>query len=398
MITRRIQSLRNRLQSLSRKSADFWMQHGPDREYGGFHGTLDVDGSPVAPTDKGLIQQVRHLWSLSMWYAHKESTPEVRALADGAYSFVMKHFYDPASKEFAFKVNREGSILEPKKILYAQSFTIYALSEYARAFSSEEAKQTALELFLAIDARAHDDAHGGYDQRNDAYWMPGESEKETNTHIHLMEAFTTLYQVTKDERVRRRLEELAQLVTHAMYQPAGYAHKDFKLDWSLVGPPVVSYGHDIETWWLVVETAQALGRPSDPELLEPARTMGQNAVEWGYDPKLGGLFEEGPLSGTPDKTEKIWWVQAEAIAGLFKLYQRTGDEAALDHLEGTLDYVERYLLRPSGEWLWGVLPDGSVGPKGEQLGEEWKTSYHVLRALVYTESWMSDWLKQHDAI
>ncbi len=396
MTTSRIESFRARLQRLSEQSTAFWLRYGPDRVHGGFHGTLDRDGSPVEPSDKGLIQQARHLWSMSMWHARKQSTPEVKAAADDLYAFLMNNFYDSASSEFAFKVGRDGSVIESKKVLYAQSFAIYGLSEYARVFGVEEAKQTALQLFLAIDRRAHDGTHGGYSQIDDAPWMPEGSEKETNTHIHLMEAFTALYEATRDERVRQRLEELTELVTHKMFQPAGYAHKDFKLDWSLVGPEVVSYGHDIETYWLVEEAATLLARKGDPKLMGPAEAMVRHALKWGYDFEHGGLFEEGPLGGAPTKTEKVWWIQAETIAGAFKLYDLTGDESVLDQLGGTLDYVEEHLLQPSGEWLWGVLPDGSVGPQGTELGEEWKASYHVLRALVFTESWMNAWLARHD--
>jgi mannose/cellobiose epimerase-like protein (N-acyl-D-glucosamine 2-epimerase family) len=40
----------------------FWQQHGLDSEFGGFHGTLDRAGTPVSPTNKGLIEQTRHIW------------------------------------------------------------------------------------------------------------------------------------------------------------------------------------------------------------------------------------------------------------------------------------------------------------------------------------------------
>jgi mannobiose 2-epimerase len=392
MTIARIGTARSRIQKLGTASAQFWKRHGLDEVNGGFRGSLDENGTAIAPEDKGLIQQARHLWTLSTWYAHQEPTPEVKALADNVYSFLMKHFYDAASKEFVFKVTRQGKTIERKKVLYAQSFTIYGLAEYARVFDQRAALQTALELFHAIGARAHDDVHGGYDQRGDAYWMPEGSEKETNTHIHLMEAFTTLYEISSDSAVRERLAELVAIVTQKICRPEGYAHKDFKLDWSLVGDPIVSYGHDIETFWLVDSAARALGKQADEAIMGPARHIGMSSAEWGFDPEHGGYFEEGPLGGAPTKREKIWWIQAEALPALFRLYEQTRDELYLDRLEKTLDFIEQKQLAPSGEWYWGVFDDGRIGPIGDGLGQEWKAGYHVLRALVFTDEWMGQWL------
>jgi mannobiose 2-epimerase len=390
-----VEKLEARIAALADRAANFWKLHGLDAEYGGFHGTLSDQGVPVEPTDKGLIQQSRHLWALSTWYRAKEPSDEIRQRADNVYHFLMDHFYDPKSREFVFKVTREGTLVDDRKVLYAQSFAIYGLAEYARAFEQAAAKRAALELFAAIDARAHDSEYGGYLQIDDAPWMPEGSEKETNTHIHLMEAFTTLFEVTQDPKVETRLEELVGIVTGKIFQEAGYAHKDFKRDWTPFGPSVVSYGHDIETFWLVDETARVLGREDDGTLVGPALTMGMNSAERGFDPELGGYFEEGPLGGVPSKVEKIWWIQAEAIPGLFRLYERTGNELWLTRLEKTLDFIEKHqVAKQAGEWYWGILPDGSIGPQGPELGEEWKASYHVLRALVFTEGWMKQWLER----
>src|SRR6185295_16083330 len=92
----RLPQIQARLDKLARAAFQFWRVHGPDREQGGFHGTLDRHGNPIDPTDKSLIQTVRHLWAMSMWYERRQPEPEVKALADGLYAFLMAHFRDPA--------------------------------------------------------------------------------------------------------------------------------------------------------------------------------------------------------------------------------------------------------------------------------------------------------------
>ncbi len=390
----RVDGLAIRLQRLAEAAADFWMRCGPDEQFGGFHGTLDVNGRPMPPDTKSVIQQSRHLWAMSTWYRHGAACPRARALADDLYQLLMNRFYDENCHEFAFSVSRDGNVVDESKVLYAQAFAIYGLSEYARCFDVSEAAGTAIAVFHAIDDRAHDSRFGGYDQRDDAPWMAKGSQKETNTHIHLLEAYTTLFEVTADARVGCRLRELADVITSKIIQPAGYAHKDFTLNWTPVGPATVSYGHDIETFWLLGETARALGNADAPSIMNAAEVLARNSAEWGFDGEQGGYFEEGPLGGMPNRREKVWWVQAEAIAGLFRLFQRTGEERYLDRLEATLRFVEtRQLNAAAGEWFWGLLEDATLGPKGPTMGEAWKTGYHTLRALTYTQRWMRDWQK-----
>jgi mannobiose 2-epimerase len=388
----RLGELRRRLDLEALRVIAFWKEHGPDREFGGFHGTLDRKGTPVAPTDKGVIQTARHLWTFSMLAARREKSPEIRELADLAYRFLIDHFRDPKDGEFVFTVSRRGKLKNPKKQLYAESFAIYALAEYAAAFDSAEAREHALRCFRSIDALAHDPVHGGYDQRKDPGWMSPGAEKETNTHIHLLEAFTSLFRLSEDPLVRERLAELAQVTARKLLQPSGYVHKEFKLDFTPHGTPEVSYGHDLETSWLLLDALDALGGKTDPVLVEAAVSMGANAARSGFDSNNGGFFEEGVPGGAPTKREKIWWVQAEALPGLFRLYRATGDASHLEKLERTLAFIERYQSDSEyGGWYWGVTEEGALGPRGDKKGEEWKASYHDSRALVFT----SDWIASH---
>jgi mannobiose 2-epimerase len=385
----RLDALRARLDRLGQETFEFWRVHGPDPRYGGFYGTLDRQGHPAAPTDKGLTQTARHLWAMSTWYERKQPTPEVKALADNLYHFLLAHFYDPASHEFYFTVSQAGALVEPRKILAAQALSIYALSQYARAFGSSEAGRYALATFQAVDARAHDTAAGGYKQINDAFWLPPGSEKETNTQVHLMEAFTALYAYGHDATVRARLEEQMAICTDKLLQPSGYLHRDFRLDWSLVGAPAVSYGHDMETGWLLLEAARVLGRLDDARLVGAAKTMILGPAAAGYDAEQGGYFEEGPPGAAPVKREKIWWTQAEALLGLWRMFELTRDPVLLDRFERTLGFIERHQRDAEyGEWFWGVLPDGSIGPSGDGKGNAWKASYHTVRALVFSAAWI----------
>jgi len=381
-----LEGTRPRLATLAEATARFWLHSGYDHEYGGFFGTLDRRGQKTAPTDKGLIQQARHLWAFSKWYERRQPDAEVRAVADGTYRLLSERFYDRADGEFFYKLDESGQkIVDPKKLLYAESFAIYGLSAYARAFDVARARELALGCFRSIDRRAHDAVHGGYDQSDEDGWLSSSAAKDTNTHLHLLESFTTLYELTQDATVGARLAELSEIVARRLLQPQDYLHAEFLRDFTPVGPPLVSYGHDLETAWLLIEAAKALGGNHPAQLRDASLRMGEHASKHGLDLARGGYYLSGLPHGPVTDFEKVWWVQFEALLGLLHLFELSGQHVELERFERTLGFIESQWDVEHGEWFWGVHSDGSLSRRGDNKGEEWKASYHNLRALVGCE-------------
>jgi mannobiose 2-epimerase len=291
--------------------------------------------------------------------------------------------------------------------LYAQGFAIYSLSTYALTFDRAPAARRALDLFLALERHRHDDEFGGYDQTSDGGWMqfvtaPEGAAKCTNTHIHLLEALTPLCRaLPEDDLVASRLLELASFISETMLQPSGYVHKFFARDGTPVGPAEVSYGHDLETSWLLVDALDALQfadrlDAATRSTVEGAATkMARHALRTGWDP-AGGVFDSGIPEGQtqpPRVTcrEKIWWAQAETLPGLFRLYQRTHDPDLVRLMDETLDFLAtKSFDAEGGEFFWGVDSDGNCLGRGDHKGEMWKTPYHALRACLIT----ADWIRQ----
>jgi mannobiose 2-epimerase len=386
----RLDALASRLAALAERTIAFWLEHGPDETFGGFYGTLDRFGNPTAPDDKGLVQQARQLWTLSTWYERRDPSPEIAALAQSQYDFLVNHFVDAADGAFVLTVSRDCSrVVDARKQLYAESYALYALSTYGRVFDVPEATQLALSRFESIDLTRHDPVFGGYDQRSDPGFKSAGAEKDTNTHLHLMEAFTALYEATGDELVGARLEELTELIADTLRQDSNYVHSEFLLDWTPFGAPLVSYGHDLETSWLLLEAARVLGRANDPELRTAAYLIAENSASLGFDAARGGYFETGAPGSVATDLDKVWWVQFEAVNGLWWDYTIGGDSARLDQLEQTVSWIEASEDAPIGEWFAITNPDGS--PSGSSnKADEYKESYHPMRSLVFVEDWLID--------
>lgn len=384
----RLDALSSRLRPLAERTLAFWVEHGPDAAFGGFHATLDRFGGPVAPDNKGLVQQARQLWTLSTWYERRDQSPELAVLAERQYEFLTEHFRDPADGAFVLTVSRDGArVVDARKQLYAESFALYALATYGRVFDEPEALALAIDRFESIDTSRHDAVFGGYDQRSDPGFKSPGAEKDTNTHLHLMEAFTALYEATGDALVGERLEELTELVAGTLRQGGGYVHSEFLLDWSPFGAGVVSYGHDLETAWLLLEAARVMGRSSDAELGAAALAIAEHSASRGFDVARGGYFETGVPGGAATDLDKVWWVQFEALAGLWWAYALSADALHLDRLEQTLEWIETTEDAPTGEWFTRSNPDGSAAGS-DYKGDEYKESYHPVRALVFVQDWV----------
>lgn len=369
-----------------------------------FEAVVDDDSSPIGPSgevrgDKSLIQQARHLYSYSLAYQQGLRSAETRGFADSCFLLLKEKFWRRAGLPMRHLLTHSHQPRLEDSQIYAQSFAIYGLSTYALTFNNAEAKTMAIDLFETLDQGFHDDQFGGYDQSNDGNWLgevgaPKLARKCTNTHIHILEALTALSECSPRHPIlHRRLVEMVQLMGLRLRQASGYIHKHFALDWTPVGPEECSYGHDLEASWLLLEASSRLNEETQTFAKMSARSIAEHALKAGWDP-AGGIFDFGPPApeGTPPEPEgkeKVWWAQAEALPGIYRLLLQTHDNHLVDHLESTLEFLRcRLWDLEHGEFYWSVLSDGSPGPRGDHKGEIWKTPYHALRALLVTSAWI----------
>ena len=369
----------------------FWMDRVPDGTHGGFLGYLADDGTvdPVGP--KGGVLNARILWTFAAAF-HRYRNPAYRETADRALSSLLSHFWDETHGGIYWMLDHEGRPLSDRKQTYALAFALYALAEYHRATGSDEAVDRAVRLFRSIEEHARDPVHGGYWEARARDWTPLEdvrlsekdrnSPKSMNTHLHLMEAYTNLLRVWEGEGLRDRLRALVEIHLERIVDPgSGHLLLFFDEKWRPVDG-AVSFGHDIEASWLLVEAADVLG---DAGLREESAGVAEKitrvTLAAGFDREHGGVFAERD-DGGPLDDEKHWWMQAEAIVGFVNAWELTGDEAFLEAAESTWRFVDRFLIdRTYGEWRWRVARDGSAIP-GLPKVEPWKCPYHNSRAAL----------------
>lgn len=386
-----------RLDRLASELVQFWLRHGIDYQYGGFHGTLDRAGRAVEPSHKNLITQARYLWAFSAWYERRESTTFIAAVAHGTYRFISEHLWDPNEGEFRLEATREGRLRSSAKPLCAQAAAIHALATYARVFRHDAAKALALRCFDTVELRAYDRAHGGYDRSGELIWALPAGSKDVSTHLGWLEALMALYELCSESRVRQRLTDLVTLIAERFKCAPDYLHQQFSAEWKPVGDGFRSFGHELQAAWSLVEASRTLGM-RQLSAFESALALGRAAAEYGFDKEQGGFHHVGSPAGEPLGREKLAWVQGEALPALWWLHRLGGGDVQMLRLARTLDWIERQQRDSEhGEWHWGVSPEGGVLERSDAKSAGLRATHHVLRGLLYTSDWIRDHLNAASA-
>ena len=363
----------------------FWLEKTIDRENGGFYGRIDGHGVLHKEAEKGAILNARILWTFSAAYRVLRK-PEYLEAATRAKDYVIAHFYD---KEFGgtyWSLDYLGQPKDTKKQFYAIGFMIYGLSEYARATGDKEALDYAIRLFDTIESHSFDRENNGYIEACTREWgeiadmrlsdFDANYPKSQNTHLHIIEPYTNLFRVWKDERLERALRNLINIFTDHILNPETH-HLDlfFENDWTRGAGHLESYGHDIECSWLMHETALVLGDKDVLAKVEPVVQMVAKASEKGLNAD-GSMIHEANLDTGHVDDDLHWWVQAETVVGFFNIYQYFGDETALDKAERCWQYIKDNLIdRENGEWYWSRHADGTLNTDDDKAGF-WKCPYH----------------------
>lgn len=363
----------------------FWLDKMIDRENRGFYGRIDGHGVLHPDAEKGAILNARILWTFSAAYRVLKR-PEYLAAATRAKDYILEHFYDKEFGGIYWSLDYLGRPKDTKKQFYAIGFAIYGLSEYARATADREALDYAIRLFECIEQHSIDRKDNGYIEACTREWGKIEDmrlsdfdanyPKSQNTHLHIIEPYTNLFRIWKDERLEKALRNLINIFTDKILNPETH-HLDlfFDNDWTRGAGHLESYGHDIECSWLMHEAALVLGDEEVLRKVEPIVKLVAKASEKGLNADGSMVHEANVDTGHVDD-DLHWWVQAEAVVGFFNIYQYFGDEQALEKATHCWQYIKQNLIdNENGEWYWSRHADGTLNLEDDKAGF-WKCPYH----------------------
>lgn len=357
----------------------FW-QGLKDEENGGFYGYLSYDLKLDKKAVKGCILNSRILWFFSNAYMLLGDSSLLES-ATHAYQFLKDYCVDNEFGGVFWSLTHDGTPEDTTKHTYNQAFSIYALASYYDASKNPEALEIAWKLYDLVESKCKDKY--GYLEAFTRSFEPEENdklsengviaEKTMNTLLHVFEAYTELYRVTKAEKVAKQIRFMMDIIKDKVFnKEIGRQEVFFDKTWnSLID--LYSYGHDIETAWLVDRGLEVLDDEAYTNMLSPiTKIITENIYNRAYiDHSLVNESENGVVD-----TTRVWWVQAEAVVGFLNGYQKQGDKKFLDASEDIWNYIKKYFIdkRNGSEWFWSVKEDHT--PNEKPIVEPWKCPYH----------------------
>jgi mannobiose 2-epimerase len=368
----------------------WWQEMSIDDENGGFVGKIDHSNKIYSGSPKGSVLNSRILWAFSSTY-NLTGSKKYLDIADRAFHYIAEHFIDQHFGGIYWTVDFRGEPLDTKKQIYALAFGVYGLTEYYVASKDEQAKEIAVKIYNDILIHSYDEKFGGYIEAFTRDWTEIEDlrlsnkdaneKKSMNTHLHLLEAFASLYKIWKDEALRKKVNELIRIfLDHIIDRNTHHLVLFFDEEWNSRSK-IISYGHDIEAAWLVQDAAEISKNDALLYEVKQASVQLADAAAKGLDGD-GGLWYEYDVVPDHLTTEKHSWPQAEAMIGFFNAWQITGDEKFLKRSVGSWQFVKEFMIdKKLGEWYWGVYADHSPMLEQEKLGI-WKCPYHNSRACI----------------
>lgn len=366
---------------LEEKIIPFW-KNLRDDEFGGYYGYMDYDLNVDKEAVKGCILNSRITWFFSAAYKQLQDESLLEEAKHG-YAFMKEHCFDKENGGVFWSVKYDGTPEDTTKHTYNQAFSIYALSDYYEASGDPEALELALQQFHLIEEKCTDEI--GYKEAFDRSFHEVDNdklsengvmaEKTMNTLLHVFEAYTELYRVSHNEEVKKRLEWIFEEFANKVYNPALHRQEVFFDKNMNTILDLYSYGHDIETSWLLDYGVEVLGEQKYKDLITPITDdMLANLYEVAFDGhSLNNECDRGVVN-----TTSIWWVQAETVLGFVN--------GALKHPEikeymmaarSEWDYIQEHMIDPreGSEWFWDVDKNGEATDK-KPIVEPWKCPYH----------------------
>lgn len=380
------------------RCANFWLEHGMDREHGGVYTCLDRKGE-IYSTDKSVWMQGRCGWMFAHLCHNYGVKQEWLDASKSCLDFMEKYCVNRgAGDRMYFTVTEDGKPLRQRRYYYSEAFYASANAEYYGVTGDKvclERARRAYNLYWDL-------AHGGVDPVG----MGPKTIPETRSGrsfglpMIILNVIGILLRV--DPAHRDEYEQRAQQCIDEIFRY--HVHPELKCVLENVdvdGAPRLYYtegrtvnpGHDIEGVWFILDHARRTGQT---ELVAKAAQIFDWAIEAGWDKEYGGLLYFVDCLGKPPEAYehdmKLWWPHNEILIASLMLYRDTGDEKYLDWFYRTLDYCKAHFSDPEyGEW-YGYLRRDGLPTQPSTKGSTFKGPFHLPRCLMQVDKMIDELL------
>ncbi|MBU2880544.1 AGE family epimerase/isomerase [Psychrosphaera sp. B3R10] len=341
---------------LKNQAIPFWSQQGID-EHGASYEKFNADASPDLTSNRRVRVQTRQMFvfALAQNLGWIDNGTELIANLN---AYLLRFAKDPTGQHFVHILDKDHNIINRHQDLYDVAFLLLSYGWRYHVLNDLNALNAANLLLGDIDIKLKDHPGG---------WKEGDYDspyRRQNPHMHLFEAFLTLYKFTRDGKWLAKAGEIFCLFETQFFDHENGVLLEFFTDnWQPVAGEkgnIVEPGHMMEWVWLLREYQKYTQAPVDKYCHE----LYHNAIKLGLD-KSGELLvdEINHKSKVTTGNKRCWpmteWLKAslaqaqytksdhdylsdanKAVAGLLKHFIRNPDQGRyIDQLNNNNEVI-----------------------------------------------------------
>jgi mannose-6-phosphate isomerase len=225
-----------------------WSRNGIDHRSGGFIEALDMDGKGLALPRRARVHP-RQIYAFAQARGLGWREDAAAIVRRGLEYFTT--YYRRPDGLFRALVDVDGTPLDDRALLYDQAFALLGFAAAAGALDAHgEFEDRAIELRHSIEARLGA-GDGSYRSEEKS-----EHHRESNPHMHLLEAHLAWAEIGRDPGWAERVRGLADVALSRFIRPdSGALGESYLATWRPapgIAGRIVEPGHQFEWAWLLL--------------------------------------------------------------------------------------------------------------------------------------------------
>lgn len=359
----------------------FWHAHSLDPTSGGYFTHLDRWGAVYDASAKYVTMQARLIYAFSAGHTLQPDR-DYREVARHGVDFLTQFFWDSRHGGWRQSVRRDGQAISDLKALFDQAYVLFGLAEYYRLTREPAILDYLTRTYQLLEKHAWDGNQGGYYESCHPDWSLHAERKTICVQLDMLRAVLALDSLTGEAAYRRRVLQLADLISRQMIDPGhGCVLEIFHPDWRYA--PVatrdqIQIGHNLKGAWLLLRVNALEPRAG---YVQTATRMIEFCLDHGWDRIHGGFFQHVYRTGPLASPIKLWWPECEGLNALLNLYQLTGEVRYWDFFQALAAFAFTHFVDPAGgEWFTSCQADGK--PLDDHKGGTYKSAYHTVQACL----------------
>jgi len=293
---------------------------------------------------------------------------------------LVANFWDEANQGWYFSLTENNDIADATKDLYGHAFILFGLAHYLAIFRDDNAL-TWIRRTNDIVLDRFDLPGGWLAPAATRDWDLQGRNLEQNPHMHLLEAYLSIYKGTKDDVFLDCASRIMSIYTERLRTPDRQKvleHLDDEGQATGEKGTFIQPGHLYEWFWLVNEYAEISG-------VDDLKSGNGLIVDWAdnqcLDSTEGGIFDLVNTSASVLSDRKRIWPTTEQIKAYATLFRENPTDRAAEALTRSISFLLDHYCKSDGTWYEflnrKLEPDSDFMPMS--------TPYHVAMAALEVE-------------